>query len=119
MTAQIEIDPVEEAATIAAQNDTFRRTILPSGQQQSAPQGKIVMTQGISALGPDVQQALVQQVAAFEAFNEARAVIRMAGMKWASSRSPAPPFGSRSISMTQNTNTARRTHKIWRKRATF
>ena len=69
MTTQLETNPVEEAATIAAQNDAFRRTILPSGQQKSAPQGKIVMTQGISALEPVVQMELVQQVAAFEAFN--------------------------------------------------
>lgn len=62
MTLHLEIDPVKEAATIAAQNDTFRRTILPSGQQPNAPQGKIVMTQGISALGPIVQQVLMQQV---------------------------------------------------------
>ena len=70
MTPQLEIDPVKEAAPIAAQNDTFRRTILPSGQQTDAPQGKIVMTQGISSLGPDVQLALTQQVAVFEAFDE-------------------------------------------------
>jgi hypothetical protein len=70
MTLHLEIDPVKEAATIAAQNDTFRRTILPSGQQNDAPQGKIVMTQGISGLDPDVQQALMQQVASFEAFDE-------------------------------------------------
>lgn len=70
MTTQTETDPVKEAAMIAAQNDTFRRTILPYGQQQSAPQGKIVMTQGISALGPDIQQVLMQQVAVFETFDE-------------------------------------------------
>ena len=70
MTPQLEIDPEDEAATIAAQNDAFRRTILPSGGQPPAPQGKTVMTQGVSALDPDVQQALMQQVAAFEAFDE-------------------------------------------------
>lgn len=69
MTTQLEIDPAEEAATIAAQNDAFRRTILPSGGQPPAPQGKIVMTQGISALDPDIQQELIQRVAAFDAFN--------------------------------------------------
>jgi len=70
MTPQLEIDPVEEAATIAAQNDAFRRTILPSDGQPPAPKGKIVMTQGISGLDPDVQLELTRQVAAFEAFVE-------------------------------------------------
>ena len=69
MTLHLEIDPVKEAATIAAQNDTFRRTILPFGGQPPAPQGKIVMTQGISALDPDVQLELARRVAAFEAFS--------------------------------------------------
>lgn len=70
MTPQLETNPVEEAVTIAAQNDAFRRTILPSGQQPNTPKGKIVMTQGISALEPDVQMELVQQVAVFEDFVE-------------------------------------------------
>jgi hypothetical protein len=69
MTTQLETNPADEAATIAAQNDAFRRTILPSGGQPSAPKGKIVMTQGISALDPDVQQELIQRVAVFDAFN--------------------------------------------------
>lgn len=69
MTPHPEIDPNEEAATIAAQNDSFRRTILPSGQQPTAPKGKIVMTQGITAFDVDVQLELTRKVAAFDAFN--------------------------------------------------
>lgn len=70
MTTQLEINPAQEAATIAAQNDVFRRTILPSGGQPNAPQGKIVMTRGISALSQDVQLELTRRVAAFDAFND-------------------------------------------------
>ena len=69
MTTTLDLDPVREAACIAAQNDAFRRSILGLTPVADAPQGQFVMTRGVAALGPDSQLELTRRVAAFDAFN--------------------------------------------------
>ena len=44
MTTTLDLDPVQEAALIAAQNDTFRRSILGTIPVADAPKGQFVMT---------------------------------------------------------------------------
>ena len=69
MTTTVNLDPVREAALIAAQNDAFRRSILGTTPVADAPQGQFVMTRGVAALGPDAQQELTHRVATFDGFN--------------------------------------------------
>ncbi|EAP78760.1 DUF3768 domain-containing protein [Phaeobacter italicus] len=69
MTTRLDLDPVQEAARIAAQNDAFRNSILGNPSVADAPQGQFVMTCGVAALGPDAQLELTRRVAAFDAFN--------------------------------------------------
>jgi len=69
MTTTLGLDPVREAALIAAQNDAFRRSILGTTPVADAPQGEFVMTRGVAALGPDAQLELTRRVAAFDGFN--------------------------------------------------
>ncbi|MDE4176320.1 DUF3768 domain-containing protein [Pseudophaeobacter sp. 1A16562] len=69
MTTTLDLDPVREAALIAAQNDAFRRSILVTTSVAEAPQGQFVMTRGVAALPPDAQLELTRRVAAFDAFN--------------------------------------------------
>jgi len=69
MTTTLDLDPVKEAALIAAQNDAFRLSILGTTPVADAPQGQFVMTRGVAALGPDAQLALTRRVASFDAFN--------------------------------------------------
>lgn len=68
MTTTVDLDPVQEAALIAAQNDAFRMSILGTTLVASAPQGQFVMTRGVAALGLDVQLELTRRVAAFDTF---------------------------------------------------
>ena len=68
MTTTLDLDPVKEAALIAAQNDAFRLSILGTTPVADAPQGQFVMTRGVAALGPDAQLALTRRVASFDAF---------------------------------------------------
>ena len=68
MTTTLDLDPVQEAALIAAQNDAFRRTILGNAPVADAPQGQFVITRGVAALGLDVQLELTRRVAAFDTF---------------------------------------------------
>lgn len=69
MTTTLDLDPVQEAAQIAAQNDAFRHSILGTTPVADAPQGQFVMTRGVAALGPDAQLELTRCVAAFDGFN--------------------------------------------------
>jgi hypothetical protein len=69
MTTTIDLDPVQEAARIAAQNDAFRHSILGNTPATDAPQGQFVMTRGVAALGPDARLELIRRVAVFETFN--------------------------------------------------
>ncbi|UAB91705.1 DUF3768 domain-containing protein (plasmid) [Ruegeria sp. SCSIO 43209] len=69
MTTTLDLDPVQEAALVASQNDAFRRSILGNIPVTDAPQGQFVMTRGVAALGPDAQLALTRSVASFDAFN--------------------------------------------------
>lgn len=69
MTTTLDLDPVQEAALIAAQNDLFRRSILRKTPTADVPQGQFVMTRGVAALGPDAQLELTRRVAAFDGFN--------------------------------------------------
>ncbi|MFG6588980.1 DUF3768 domain-containing protein [Sulfitobacter sp. MOLA879] len=69
MTTTLDLDPVREAALIAAQNDAFRRSILGTTPVADAPQGHFVMTRGVAALGIDAQLELTRLVAAYDEFN--------------------------------------------------
>ncbi|MGH1464191.1 MAG: DUF3768 domain-containing protein [Cognatishimia sp.] len=69
MTTTLDLDPVQEAARIAALNDAFRRSILGNTSGADAPLGQFVMTRGVAALGPDAQLELTRRVAAFDEFN--------------------------------------------------
>ena len=69
MTTALDLDPVQEAALIATQNDAFRRSILGNPPVADAPQGQYVMTRGVAALGIDAQLELTRRVAAFDGFN--------------------------------------------------
>ena len=69
MTTTLDLDPVREAALIAAQNDTFRRSIFRNTPVADAPQGQFVMTRGVAALGPDARLELTRRVAAFDGFD--------------------------------------------------
>jgi hypothetical protein len=69
MSTTLDLDPVKETALIAAQNDAFRRSILGSTPIPDAPQGQLVMTRGVAALGLDAQLELACRVAAFDGFN--------------------------------------------------
>lgn len=69
MTTTLDLDPVKEAALIAAQNDAFRRSILGATSVADAPKGQFVMTRGVAALGQDAQLAFTRRVASFDAFN--------------------------------------------------
>lgn len=69
MTTTLDLDPVKEAALIAAQNDAFRNSILGTTPVADAPQGQFVMTRGVAVLGPDAQLELTRRVATFDGFN--------------------------------------------------
>lgn len=69
MITTLDLDPVQEAAVIAAQNDAFRRSILGTTHVTDAPQGQFVMTRGVAELGPDARLELTRRVAAFDAFS--------------------------------------------------
>ena len=69
MTTTLDLDPVREAALIAAQNDAFRCSILGNTPVAGAPQGQLVMTCGVAALGIDAQLELTRRVATFDGFN--------------------------------------------------
>jgi len=68
MTTVLQTNPTTEAATIAAQNDTFRKSIMFFNDTDDTLKGQFVMTTGVSALGSDLRLAATRQVAAFEAF---------------------------------------------------
>ena len=69
MTTTLDLEPVREAALIAAQNDAFRHSILGTAPVTDAPLGQFVMTRGVAALGPDAQLELTRCVAAFDGFD--------------------------------------------------
>jgi hypothetical protein len=68
MTTVLQNNPTTEAATIAAQNDAFRKSIMFFNDAEDTPKGQFVMTSGVAAMGPDARLAATRQVAAFEAF---------------------------------------------------
>lgn len=69
MTTTLDLDPIREAALIAAQNDAFRCSILGNTPVADAPRGQFVMTRGVAAFGPDSQLELTRRVAVFDGFN--------------------------------------------------
>ena len=68
MTTVLQTNPTTEAATIAAQNDAFRKSIMFFNDTEDTPKGQFVMTSGVSAMGSDARLSATRQVAAFEAF---------------------------------------------------
>ena len=52
------------AATIAEQNDRFRQALGSTGELK----GRCVVTQALAALGPDLQLAVLRDVAGFNSF---------------------------------------------------
>ncbi len=68
MTTVLQTNPATEAATIAAQNDAFRKSIMFFNDTEDTPKGQFVMTSGVSAMGSDARLSATRQVAAFEAF---------------------------------------------------
>lgn len=68
MTTVLQNNPTAEAATIAAQNDAFRKSIMFFDDADGTPKGQFVMTSGVAAMGSDARLAATRQVAAFGAF---------------------------------------------------
>lgn len=59
----------QQARRIAEQNDQFRKHVLTGGPE-GTPQGRIVMTRAIAAVGPTFQMEVAQAVMADETFTE-------------------------------------------------
>ncbi len=57
----------ETAAIIAAQNDKFRRNIAFPGETD-VPEGRVVVTPGISAQGPFFEVEALRKIAGFSEF---------------------------------------------------
>lgn len=57
-----------QAAIIAEQNDAFRKAACGHGGGEAAPQGKLVMTCGVSDQGPAFHLVLLERVAQFDTF---------------------------------------------------
>ena len=57
-----------QAAIIAEQNDAFRKSACGYPNGEDVPEGKLLMTQGFSALGPAFQTVLLERVALFNDF---------------------------------------------------
>lgn len=63
MSETLELD-VRDALIIAEQNDRFRQALGPTGEVK----GRCVVTQALTALGPELQRAALREVAAFQTF---------------------------------------------------
>lgn len=63
MSETLDLDP-RDAAIIAKQNDRFRQALGLTGDVR----GRCVITQALSALGPELQRAALREVAAFNTF---------------------------------------------------
>jgi len=109
MTTVLQNNPTIEAATIAAQNDAFRKSIMFFNDAEETPKGQFVMTSGVDAMGPDARLAATRQVAAFEAFT----------MNLARLRSLAQRSGSRLICMTSIMKWAQMSQLIRNRRVGF
>lgn len=57
-----------QAAIIAEQNDAFRKLACGNPDGEDVPEGKLLMTQGVSAQGPAFHMVLLQRVARFDDF---------------------------------------------------
>lgn len=57
-----------QAAIIADQNDAFRKSMCGFPDENSVPQGKLVMTQGVNAEGPAFHMVLMQRLAEYNNF---------------------------------------------------
>jgi len=69
-SATLSINPDPYIATIAAQNDAFRKAICGQPVLGKIPQGKLVVTASVDAQGPLFVMEALRQVGTFEAFNE-------------------------------------------------
>lgn len=57
-----------QAAIIAEQNDAFRKSVCGYRDGADVPEGKLVMTQGVSAKGPAFHMVLLERLAVFNEF---------------------------------------------------
>lgn len=57
------------AKIIADQNDRFRRAVLGAADRTGMPQGRVVMTRGVSERSPAFQSKLIAAVAGYDEFN--------------------------------------------------
>ena len=54
---------------IAQHNDAFRNSIAQFQVADNIPKGKVVMTQGVAAQGPDFHLEMTRKIIAFDAFS--------------------------------------------------
>jgi len=57
-----------QAAIIAEQNDAFRKSVCGHPDGADVPEGKLVMTRGVSANGPGFHMVLLERVAQYDDF---------------------------------------------------
>lgn len=57
-----------QAAMIAEQNDSFRKAMGGFPDKEIVPRGRLVMTQGVDTLGPEVHMLLLERLAQFNDF---------------------------------------------------
>ena len=57
-----------QAAIICEQNDAFRKASCGYPTGEAVPEGKLVMTQGVNALGPAFIMVLLERLASFNDF---------------------------------------------------
>lgn len=58
-----------QAAIIAEQNDAFRKSFCGYPTGEPVPEGKLVMTQGVTAERPAFHMVMLERVALFDGFN--------------------------------------------------
>ena len=58
-----------QAAIIAEQNDAFRKSACGYPSGEDVPEGRLLMTQGLSAEGPAFHMLLLERVALFDKFS--------------------------------------------------
>lgn len=65
----IDLSSPETAASIAGQNDAFRKSIAQFATGPDVPKGKVVMTRGVAEQSADFQRELITKVISFDTFD--------------------------------------------------